>query len=92
MTETVSIGFGSFVMTNRIMAIMPPESAPIKRLVSDARAANRLLDSTFGRRTRSVIVTDNGTIILSAITPETIVLRATDDALKNKADSTSEAE
>ncbi len=92
MTETVSIGFGSIVMTGRIIAILPPESAPIKRVVSDARADGRLLDSTFGRRTRAVIVMDNNTVVLSAITPETIVLRATDDPTKIKKEAPSEEE
>ena len=76
MNEVVSIGFGSIVMTKRIIAILQPETAPIKRIINEARTAGRLLDVTYGRRTRSVLVMDNGTIITSAVTPETIVLRA----------------
>ena len=84
MVDVVSIGFGSVIMTNKIMAIVPPDSAPIKRLVTDARRENRLLDATYGRRTRSVLLMDNGMIILSAITPETIAMRANDDGSKTK--------
>ena len=79
MVATVNIGFGSVAMTSRILSIVPPDSAPIKRIVSEARESKNLLDATFGRRTRSVIIMDNGYVILSAVTPETIALRAIDD-------------
>ena len=73
----INIGFGNMVSADRIIAIVSPESAPIKRIISDAREKNILIDATYGRRTRAVIVTDNGCIILSAIQPETVAGRLT---------------
>ena len=73
--ELVHIGFGSFVALNRVMVIMSPESAPIKRLIQEARERNTLVDATYGRRTKAVIVQDNGQIVLAAIQPETIAAR-----------------
>ena len=73
----INIGFGNMVSAERIIAIVSPESAPIKRIISDAREKNILIDATYGRRTRAVIVTDNGCIILSAIQPETVAGRLT---------------
>lgn len=60
------------VMGNKVVAIISPESAPIKRMVQDAREHNMLIDATFGRKTRAVLTMDNGQIILSALQPETI--------------------
>lgn len=71
-------------MTNKILAVVTPDSAPIKRMISDAREARRLIDATYGRRTRSVIIMENGTLTLSAITPETIGMRAVDDGTRQK--------
>ena len=71
----INIGFGNMVSAGRIIAIVSPESAPIKRVISDAREKNMLIDATYGRRTRAVIIADNGSIILSAIQPETIAGR-----------------
>jgi regulator of extracellular matrix RemA (YlzA/DUF370 family) len=71
----INIGFGNMVAAGRIIAIVSPESAPIKRMVSDARDKGLLIDATYGRRTRAVIVADNGCIILSAIQPETVAGR-----------------
>ena len=68
----INIGFGNMVADIRIIAVATPESAPIKRLVQDARDAGRVIDVSCGRRTRSVIVTDSDHVILSAIQPETI--------------------
>ena len=73
----INIGFGNMVSAGRIIAIVSPESAPIKRIISDAREKNMLIDATYGRRTRAVIITDNNSIILSAIQPETIAGRLT---------------
>lgn len=74
-------------MTNRIVAVVAPESAPIKRLVSEARETKKAIDVTFGRRTRSVLIMDDGHVILSSVSPETIALRAVDiDALLAKAE------
>lgn len=73
--KLINIGFGNIVCANRVVAIVSPESAPIKRIISDARERGQLVDATYGRRTRAVIVTDVGHIILSAIQPETVANR-----------------
>lgn len=73
--KLINIGFGNIVCANRVVAIVSPESAPIKRIISDARERGQLVDATYGRRTRAVIVTDVGHIILSAIQPETVAHR-----------------
>ena len=75
--KLINIGFGNMVSAGRIIAIVSPDSAPIKRMISDAREKNQLIDATYGRRTRAVIITDNGCIILSAIQPETVAGRLT---------------
>ena len=77
--KLVNIGFGNMVSTDRLVAIVSPESAPIKRLVQDAKEDGRVIDASCGRRTRSVIVTDSEHIILSAIQTETITNRLTSD-------------
>jgi len=71
----INIGFGNMVSAGRIIAIVGPESAPIKRIISDAREKSLLIDATYGRRTRAVIIADNGSLILSAIQPETVAAR-----------------
>jgi len=71
----INIGFGNMVSAGRIIAIVSPESAPIKRIISDAREKSLLIDATYGRRTRAVIIADNGSLILSAIQPETVAAR-----------------
>lgn len=71
----INIGFGNIVSTNRIIAIVNPESAPIKRMIQEARDNGILIDATYGRRTRAVIITDSDHIILSAVQPETIAQR-----------------
>jgi extracellular matrix regulatory protein A len=73
--KLINIGFGNIVSANRIIAIVSPESAPIKRIITDARDRGQLVDATYGRRTRAVIITDFGHIILSAIQPETVANR-----------------
>ena len=73
--KLINIGFGNMVSAGRIIAIISPDSAPIKRVISDARDKSMLIDATYGRRTRAVIVTDNGCIVLSAIQPETVAAR-----------------
>ena len=73
--QLVNIGFGNIVSANRIIAIVSPESAPIKRIVQEAKDSKTAIDATFGRRTRSVIIMDSGHIILSAVQPETIAGR-----------------
>jgi len=71
----VNIGFGNIVSADRLIAIVSPESAPIKRIVQEARESGRLIDATCGRRTRAVVITDSDHVILSAIQPETIAHR-----------------
>ena len=70
--KLINIGFGNMVCANRLVAIVSPESAPIKRIIQDARDKGLLIDATYGRRTRAVIVTDSDHVILSAVQPETI--------------------
>ena len=73
--KLINIGFGNMVSLGRVIAIIGPESAPIKRLIVEARANNMLIDATNGRRTRAVIVCDSSHVILSAILPETVAQR-----------------
>ena len=68
----INIGFGNIVNANRVIAIVSPESAPIKRIITDARANGVLIDATYGRRTRAVVITDSEHVILSAVQPETV--------------------
>ena len=75
----INIGFGNMVSVGRIVAIASPESAPIKRLVQDAKEDGRVIDVSCGRRTRSVIITDSEHVILSAIQTETITNRLSGD-------------
>jgi regulator of extracellular matrix RemA (YlzA/DUF370 family) len=77
MMKLINIGFGNMVSSSRLIAIVSPESAPIKRIITDARDKGQLIDATYGRRTRAVIITDCGYIILSAIQPETVAGRLT---------------
>jgi len=70
--KLINIGFGNIVSAGRIIAIVSPESAPIKRVISEARDRGVLIDATYGRRTRAVIIADSGHIILSAVQPETV--------------------
>lgn len=73
--KLINIGFGSIVSANRLVAIISPESAPIKRTIQEARERGKLIDATYGRRTRAVLITDSEHIILSAIQPETVAHR-----------------
>ena len=68
----INIGFGSVVNASRVVALVSPESAPIKRLIQDAREKGDLVDATYGRKTRSVLIMDSGHVVLSLITPETV--------------------
>lgn len=76
--KLINIGFGNMVSTNRLVAIVSPESAPIKRIVQEARDRGMCIDATYGRRTRAVIVMDSDHVILSAIQPETVANRLYD--------------
>lgn len=73
--KLVNIGFGNIVAAGRLVAIVSPESAPIKRMIQEAREKGVLIDATYGRRTRSVVVTDSEHIILSALEPKTVAGR-----------------
>ena len=70
--QLINIGYGNMVSSSRIVAVVAPDSAPIKRLISEARDKGSLIDATYCRRTRAVIITDSDHIILSAVAPETI--------------------
>lgn len=76
--KLINIGFGNMVSASRLVAIVSPESAPIKRIIQDARDSGRLVDATYGRRTRAVIITDSDHVILSAVQPETVANRIVD--------------
>ncbi|MGD1909205.1 MAG: extracellular matrix/biofilm regulator RemA [Leptolyngbyaceae cyanobacterium] len=73
--KLINIGFGNIVSAHRVVAIVSPESAPIKRVIAEARDRTQLVDATYGRRTRAVIIMDSGHVILSAIQPETVAQR-----------------
>jgi len=73
--KLVNIGFGNIVSANKIIAIVSPESAPIKRMIQESREKHMLIDATYGRRTRAVVITDSQHIILSAVQPETVAHR-----------------
>lgn len=76
--KLINIGFGNMVSANRLVAIVSPESAPIKRIIQDAKDRGTLIDATYGRRTRAVLVTDSDHVILSAVQPETVANRLND--------------
>ena len=76
--KLINIGFGNMVSANRLVAIVSPESAPIKRIIQDARDNGNLIDATYGGRTRAVIITDSDHVILSAVQPETVANRIVD--------------
>ena len=78
-TSLISIGFGNIVQASRVIAVLCPDSAPIKRLISDARERNKLIDASCGRKTRSVLVMDSEHIILSGLQSETIAHRLNAD-------------
>ena len=78
MLKLINIGFGNMIAAERIVAIVSPDSAPVKRMIQEGRERHRIIDATQGRRTRAVIQTDSDHIVLSAIQPETIAGRAAD--------------
>ncbi len=82
--KLVNIGFGNFVVADRIIAIVNPDSAPMKRLKEAAKEGHRLIDATQGRKTRSIIITDSNHVILTAIQTETIAQRFLSDITKLK--------
>lgn len=89
--KLINIGFGNIVSSSRIIAIVSPESAPIKRIIQEARERGMLIDATYGRRTRAVVVTDSDHIILSAVQPETVAQRlGSKDNIKEMENDTEE--
>ncbi|MDQ7840129.1 MAG: DUF370 domain-containing protein [bacterium] len=74
-TRLINIGHGNILAANRIVAIISPDSAPVKRIVQESRERGSLIDATYGRRTRSVVITDSGHVVLSAVQPETLANR-----------------
>lgn len=82
--KLINIGFGNIVSANRIISIVSPESAPIKRLIQETRDKGLLIDATYGRRTRAVIITDSDHIILTAVQPETIANRISNKSITNE--------
>ena len=77
--KLIGIGFGNLVSADRIIAIVSPESAPIKRMIQDVRERGALIDASFGRSTKSVLIMDSGNLILSALPPETLAARFEED-------------
>ncbi|MEF9988967.1 MAG: DUF370 domain-containing protein [Christensenellaceae bacterium] len=73
--KLINIGFGNIISANRLISIVSPESAPIKRIITEARAKGMLIDATYGRRTRAVAIMDSDHVILSAVQPETVAHR-----------------
>lgn len=73
--KLINIGFGNIVSANRVIAVVSSESAPIKRLIQEARDNGLLIDATYGRRTRAVIITDSQHVILTSVQPETVAHR-----------------
>ena len=76
--KLVNVGFGSVVSAGRIVAMISPESAPIKRLTQEARERGNLVDASFGRKTQCVLIMDSGHVILSSLTPEALAARFED--------------
>ena len=76
--KLINIGYGNLISADRLLAVVSPESAPIKRIVQDSREIGMLIDASFGRKTKSVLVMDTDHVILSAIPPETIAKRLSD--------------
>ncbi len=92
MNKLIHIGFGNIVNTSKIIAIVSPESAPIKRLVQRAKEAGTAIDATQGRKTKAVLVMENSQVVLSALLPETIAGRARNDFPADKGDGQEEEE
>ena len=84
--KLINIGFGNMVSANRLVAVVSPESAPIKRIKNYARDKGQLVEATYGRKTRAVKIADSGHIILSAIQPETVAGRVSGKAERENGD------
>ena len=84
--KLINIGFGNMVNSSRVVAIISPESAPVKRIIQEARDSRVLVDATYGRRTRAVIITDSDHVILSSLQPETVANRLDDGGTEEEAE------
>ena len=84
--KLINIGFGNLVAANRLLAVVSPDSAPIKRVIQEARDRQMLIDASFGRKTASVLLMDTDYVILSAMTPEVIGQRSTEQLRKYEED------
>lgn len=80
----INIGFGNIILANRVIAMVSPEAAPIKRMVQEAKDKGTAIDATCGRKTRAVLIMDSGNIILSAIQPETIASRLESNMIEDE--------
>ena len=88
----INIGFGNIVSSSRLIAAVSPESAPIKRIIQDARDNGKLVDATYGRKTRAVIIMDSEHVILSAVQPETVASRLDKEVSEDDLEETTEKE
>ena len=84
--KLINIGFGSLVAAERILSVLEPESAPIKRVVQEARERGMLIDASYGRKTKSVLLMDTDHVILSALTPDVIYARWQDKEIQTEED------
>lgn len=84
--KLIGIGFGNLVAAERVISIVSPESAPIKRMIQEVRERGLLIDASFGRSTRSVLMMDSGNVILSALPPETLAARFAEQTIGEDAD------
>ncbi|MCI9064166.1 MAG: DUF370 domain-containing protein [Clostridia bacterium] len=82
--KLINIGFGNIISADRMIAIVSPDSAPIKRMVQEAKDNKTAIDATYGRRTRAVIIMDSGHLVLSAVQPETVAGRIDKDISSEK--------
>ena len=82
--KLINIGFGNIISADRMIAIVSPDSAPIKRMIQEAKDNKTAIDATYGRRTRAVIIMDSGNIVLSAVQPETVAGRIDKDISQEK--------
>lgn len=84
--KLISIGFGSMVSADRVIAVIAPDSAPVKRLIQESRERGMLIDATYGRKTASVFIMDSGHVVLSALAADKIAARAGLDVLREEED------
>ena len=81
--QLINIGYGNMVSAGRVIAIVAPDSAPIKRLIQESRDKGTLIDATYGRKTRAVVIMDSDHVVLSAVSPETVCTRAAGEEVED---------